>query len=212
MLSVVNYTKTYGSEPVLKIEKLHLSAGVYWLKGENGTGKTTLLKSIAGLLPFSGNIEVDGTELRKQRMLYTKKVSFAEAEPIYPSFLTGKDLVRFYFDTKGGDEKKTAAMAEAFGAASYLQNQVGTYSSGMVKKLSLLLAFIGEPKLILLDEPFVTLDVKAVATLRQLIVAAAKSGTSFLLSSHQEPSLEVEYQVLQIHQKTIKREAHVAGA
>lgn len=209
MLRILNYKKTYGSVPVLQIEKLQLTAGVYWLKGENGAGKTTVLKSIAGLVPFDGSIEVDGIDLRKQRMLYTKKVAFAEAEPTYPLFLTGRDLLAFYGKAKEGGESN---MAEALGALSYLPNQVGTYSSGMLKKLSLALAFVGKPTLVLLDEPFVTLDVKAVETLRQAIAAASKNGVSFLLSSHQEPELDVPCESLCIHQGTIQREAHVAGA
>lgn len=212
MLRLLNYKKSYGPAPVLEIEKLELPVGVYWLKGENGTGKTTLLKSIAGLIPFDGTIEVDGTNLRKQRMLYTKKVSFAEAEPVYPSFLTGEDLLRFYRQTKGSDEKTRKDLTEAFGATSYLQNTIGTYSSGMLKKLSLVLAFIGEPKLILLDEPFITLDVKAVETLRQRIGKASENGTLVLLSSHQEPALPVSCTTLHIHHKTVQEETHAIGA
>ncbi len=197
--------------PVLQIENLQLKAGIYWLKGENGTGKTTLLKSIAGLIPFDGNIEVDGLLLRKQRRLYTQAVSFAEAEPVYPLFLTGDELLQFYLDTKGGDKKESKSIAENLGIAPFLKNKTGTYSSGMMKKLSLLLCFTGTPKLLLLDEPFVTLDVAAVAVLRTLI-SERSINSSFLISTHQELQLAVPHQTLRIHQQTIQQEPYVAGA
>lgn len=212
MLRLRQYKKAYGPEPVLEIKDLELAAGVYWLKGENGAGKTTLLKSIAGLIPFEGEIDVAGFSLRRQRRLYTKAVSFAEAEPVFPAFLSANELVQFYLQTKGGDAIQTAQMARAFHLDSYLSNQVGTYSSGMLKKLSLILAFTGTPKLILLDEPFVTLDVEAVAFLREMISGSSHQGVSFLISSHQELSLAVSYKTLHLHHKKIEQEVYVAGA
>lgn len=211
MLRITHYKKTYGPAPVLQIENLELPAGLYWLKGENGSGKTTLLKSIAGLIPFDGNVDVENTSLRKQRRRYTQIVSFAEAEPVFPLFLTGNELLHFYLDTKGGEKAEAVRIAEDFGIAAFLKNKTGTYSSGMMKKLSLLLCFTGRPKLLLLDEPFVTLDVAAVAVLRRLIAERSKSA-SFLLSTHQELALDVPHQTLRIHRQTLQRETHAAGA
>src|SRR5689334_16178065 len=114
MLHLRQYKKAYGPEPVLEIEDLKLAAGIYWLKGENGAGKTTLLKSIAGLIPFEGEIGVTNLGLRQQRKLYTKAVSFAEAEPVFPAFLSGSDLQQFYLQTKGGSPAQMAQMAKAF--------------------------------------------------------------------------------------------------
>jgi ABC-2 type transport system ATP-binding protein len=82
MLRLSNFTKTYHTAPVLQIKNPHLPSGFCWLKGENGTGKTTLLKSVAGLLPFDGKIVVNDISLRKQRMLYAKAVSLPR--PIRP--------------------------------------------------------------------------------------------------------------------------------
>lgn len=208
---MTNYKKGYGPVPVLHIDRLELPAGLYWLKGENGTGKTTLLKSIAGLIPFEGAVEVDGLSLRRQRRDYTKAVSFAEAEPVYPLFLTGHELLCFYLDARGGSKSEAKRLAEDLGIAPFLQNKVGTYSSGMMKKLSLLLCFTGYPKLLLLDEPFVTLDVKAVAVLQRLIAERSKQA-SFLISTHQELQLGVSYQSLYIRYQTLQRESHAAGA
>jgi len=210
MLEITNYKKTYGNTTVLEISHLQLSEGIYWLKGENGAGKTTFIKSVAGLIPFEGIIVTDGLCIRKQRMLYTKKVSFAEAEPVYPSFLTGNDLVQFYRNTKG--ETSCKALAEAFGVVSYLQNKTGTYSSGMLKKLSLLLAFSDNPKLILLDEPFITLDAAAVIALHQRIALSFSKGISFIISSHQQLELSVPYHTLKINQQTIEQELYAVPA
>ncbi len=212
MLCLLHYKKAYGPVTILTIEQLQLDAGNYWLKGANGTGKTTLLKSIAGLIPFEGDILVKGISLRKQRSFYTRIVAFAEAEPVYPPFLTGKELMQVYLQTKGGTNEHLLQLAEALGIAPYLAAKVGTYSSGMLKKLSLLLSFCGEPHLVLLDEPFITLDAKAVDVLRSLIAEYAKQQVSFLISSHQELALSVTYQELLIHQQTIKKEAYAKGA
>ena len=199
MLRVQNYKKHYGSFLVLQIPELILEEGIYWFKGVNGAGKTTLLKSIAGLIPFDGEVFVHGFSIRSQRRDYLKIVNYAEAEPLYPAFLTGKDLVDFYLKSKDGSLEPVNEMISAFGMSSYLKNQVGTYSNGMAKKLSLLLAFIGHPKLILLDEPFITLDVEAVAFLHQYIKQFYSSGVSFYITSHQHLEINIAYSELHIH-------------
>jgi ABC-2 type transport system ATP-binding protein len=211
MLQIVNYQKAYGSNPVLIVPHLELSHGIYWLKGENGAGKTTFLKSVAGIIPFEGEINVTEISIRKQRMLYTKIVSFAEAEPVYPSFLSGNDLIDFFSKTKGRNEMAERSIISDFGMQSYLPQKISTYSSGMLKKLSLLLGFAGNPKLILLDEPFITLDVDAVSMLEKLIVTSFKKGTSILVSSHQQLEINTAYTTLAIQHKTIQQETNVAA-
>lgn len=204
MLRITNYKKSYGSFEVLSISNLQLSQNIYWLQGDNGSGKTTLLKSIAGLIPFDGEIEVNTINLKKQRREYTKQVNWAEAEPLYPSFLTGKDLVDFYFRTKGGNKENVQQLIKAFGIDKFINNKNGSYSTGMIKKLSLVLAFIGKPKLILLDEPFITLDSEALQTLHQLIERTSANEVSFFISSHQPLQLKHSYSTLQVQNKLIK--------
>lgn len=212
MLSIRQYKKSYSGRIILQFETLQLLPGIYWLKAENGAGKTTLFRSIAGLIPFEGNIEVDGISLRQQRKAYTTIVSFSEAEPVYPGFLSGSELLQFYLQTKGGDAKKAQDMANHLSIYNYLSKQVATYSSGMLKKLSLLLAFTGKPAWILLDEPFITLDKEAIEALQVVIAQQHGSGVSFLISSHQELALQSPYQCLQIRQQTIHQQPYVAGA
>ena len=116
-------------------------------------------------------------------MAYAKIVNYAEAEPIYPPFLSGKELVDFYKAAKGGDFP--GQLIKNIGADHFLHQKTVTYSSGMLKKLSLVLAFIGNPKLILLDEPLIALDTAAVEVLQSAILEYRKKGVSFLITSHQ---------------------------
>jgi ABC-2 type transport system ATP-binding protein len=211
MLCLRHYKKAYGAVTILAAEQLDLAAGVYWLKGENGAGKTTLLKSIAGLIPFEGNITWDHLNIRKQRLNYTRLVSFAGAEPVFPLFLTGNELLAFYRQVRGGSEEQVKELADSLGAAPFLSQKISTYSSGMLKKLSLVLCFTGHPTLVLLDEPFITLDVNAVNELRQLITRYYHQGISFLISSHQDLALDLPAQCLQVAQQTIKAQAYVDG-
>jgi len=207
MLQLTNFRKAYEAQTVLSIPELKLEPAIYWLKGENGAGKSTFLKSIAGIIPFEGEVRVHDVSLRRQRMQFTKNVSFGDAEPVFPSFLTGNDLVNFFQDTKGRMNRTSDELKQRFGVQRYLGNKVGTYSSGMLKKLSLVLAFIGAPKLILLDEPFITLDTDAVSVLQEVI--AGCRDISFIISSHQELSLASPFQVLEIQQQTIIQAKHV---
>ncbi len=191
MLTITNYIKKYPSnpEPVLSIQQLNLNAGTYWIKGENGSGKTSLFKSIAGLIPFEGDIAVNDLHINRQRMAYTKVVNYAEAEPQYPVFLSGNDLIDFYKQTKG--ENFPTVLFDSFAVAKFMRQKTATYSSGMLKKLSLVLGFTGNPVLILLDEPLTALDVEAVEVLQSAILQYSSQGVSFLITSHQPLSNEV---------------------
>ena len=104
MLLLQNIRKFYGGFLALEIPALTVEDGTWWLQGENGSGKTTFLKMIAGLHPFDGNIILQNQfTLKKQRQRYLSLVNYAEAEPLYPPFLTAKDLVSLFCYTKKGD-------------------------------------------------------------------------------------------------------------
>lgn len=208
MLQFQNFTKSYGSYPALKIENLQLKHGIYWIKGVNGSGKSTLLKSIAGILAFDGDILLEGSiSIKKQPVAYRKLVNFAEAEPVFPDFLTGAELIRLFADAKNARTGQEDQYIKSMGMQSFIDRPVGTYSSGMMKKLSLLLAFLGNPKLILLDEPLITIDTTSLAILNTWIRDRyEQEGTSFLLSSHQileDGSLPVSGELL-VEEQTLK--------
>src|ERR1700688_3993989 len=152
MLQFANVYKTYDQQPVLEISCLTLERNIYWLQGINGSGKTTFLSMLAGLIPFKGDILLDGINLRQNPLSYRRLVNFAEAEPLYPDFITGLELVRFYQDIRKASGVQTDLLVNLFKMHHFLSMPVGTYSSGMIKKLSLLLAFIGKPSLLRLDK------------------------------------------------------------
>ncbi|AYL95519.1 ABC transporter ATP-binding protein [Mucilaginibacter celer] len=209
MLQFINFTKRYGTYPALKIDDLSLETGIYWIKGVNGSGKSTLLKSIAGILAFDGDILLDDSNIsiKKQPVVYRKLVNFAEAEPIFPEFLTGTEMIALFADAKDAPAGQEQQYIKSMQMQSYVDKPIGTYSSGMLKKLSLLLAFLGQPKIILLDEPLITIDAASLAILNTWIRERyEQEGTGFLLSSHQvleDGSLPVSRELL-VEDQTLK--------
>ncbi|MEO6166455.1 MAG: ATP-binding cassette domain-containing protein [Chitinophagales bacterium] len=187
MVQLQDLKKSYGSHVVVDVPAFNLEQKIYWLKGINGSGKTTLMKLIAGLLPFEGDVIIDDSiSIKKNRSDYLRLVNYAEAEPLYPPFLSGKDLLQLYIKSKKATPDQAQELIAALQVGSFIENATGTYSSGMLKKISLLLAFIGQPKLILLDEPLVTIDDKTVPVINRIIRDYhEQKGVTFLLTSHQ---------------------------
>jgi ABC-2 type transport system ATP-binding protein len=185
-LTLNNIDKKYGSNTVLAFDEWKIDAGIYWLKGGNGTGKTTLFRIISGQTPFDGTVLLDEINLKKQPTNFRSKISYAEAEPQYPLFITGKELLDFYKEVRKAKETDINALTDLFEMTPFLNQKIGGYSSGMLKKLSLICAFIGEVELYILDEPLITIDTASADKLYQLIAEKAKQGKSFLISSHQE--------------------------
>lgn len=185
-LRLTNIQKTYGSYSVLKFEEFSLNKGMFWLKGGNGTGKTTLFKIISGITPFEGDVYLNNISLKKQPTSFRSKISYAEAEPQYPLFITGNELLNFYKDVRKVDQKDINQLTDLFEMSAFLNQKIGGYSSGMLKKLSLICAFVGDVDLYILDEPLITIDTASADKLYQIIKEKSKQGKSFLLSSHQE--------------------------
>lgn len=187
MLHFTQFQKLYNDFPALKIDDLLINPGIYWVKGVNGSGKSTLLKSIAGILSFNGDIILNqNISIKKQPVAYRKLVNFAEAEPLFPEFLTGMEMVDLFASAKDAPPEQAQYFIESMKMQAYIARPIGTYSSGMLKKLSLVLAFLGNPKLILLDEPLITIDTESLKILNQWInIQHRDHGVSFMLSSHQ---------------------------
>ncbi|MES2652091.1 MAG: ABC transporter ATP-binding protein [Bacteroidota bacterium] len=186
MLSLKQIDKKYGSHTILSFDEWKIDSGIYWLKGGNGTGKTTLFRLIADQTPFKGQVVFNDIDLKREPIQFRSKISYAEAEPQFPSFVTGQELINFYKEVRQGQEKDIDKLTVLFEMDAFLDQKIGGYSSGMLKKLSLICAFIGDAELYILDEPLITIDVESAAKLYHLINAKAKQGKSFLLSSHQE--------------------------
>ena len=183
-LELTNYKKFFSERLILEIPELSLGHGIYWIKGDNGSGKSTLFKSIGGLISFHGTIRFNELSCKRDYQHYRQIVSYSEAEPTYPDFLSLRDLIAFYSKTLRAQKEHVAELIQQFNPLSFLNNPVSTYSSGMLKKTGLLLAFIGNPQLIILDEPFITIDKKTTQVLEKLILDRYQAGATFLISSH----------------------------
>lgn len=185
VLEINQLRQRYGEREILSIPSFGIEKGIYWIQGENGAGKSTLFRTLAGMLPFDGSVMLDGRyDLKKDPVEYRLRLNLGEAEPLYPSFLTPADLIAFVAEAQRAPREQGEKLTEAFGI-NYLSNTFGSCSSGMVKKVSLLLAFLGDPSLIILDEPLITIDRDAREVLFGLIREYHRNGVTFLLSSHQ---------------------------
>ncbi|WP_448699073.1 ATP-binding cassette domain-containing protein [Mucilaginibacter sp. AW1-3] len=208
MLSFKNFKKSYGAFPALKVPDLTLDPGIYWIKGINGSGKSTLLKSVAGILSFDGDILLDNsTSIKNDAVAYRKLVNFSEAEALFPEFITGTELIDLFTSAKGGQKGQEQSLIDSMKMQGFVGRPVGTYSSGMLKKLSLLLAFLGQPKMILLDEPLITIDTASLEILYTWIADRHRNnGTTFLLTSHQALDAEIlpEAKQLLVEDQTLK--------
>ena len=207
MLQFDQLRKSYGHKPVLDIPTLQLASGIYWLQGPNGTGKTTLLRIAAGILTFEGDIRLDGRSLRKTPVAYRQLVGWADAEPLYPGFLNGNDLLNFYRSILHPEAHQIETLCTRLAVGGWLNSRSDRWSSGMTKKISLVLALLGRPALVLLDEPFSTLDQEGTTALYALMTEYHRLyNTGFLVSSHQEIDLSrlPDLQQLRIIDQTVQ--------
>lgn len=204
MLEFIQVQRNYGGQCVLDIPHFRLENGLYWLQGPNGAGKTTLLRIIAGIERFSGDIRFQGHSFRKEPVNYRRLVNWADAKPLYPGFLSGADLLSFYRQLLRPENSQIERLCDRLGIGSWLGAHAAAWSSGMTKKISLLLALLGRPALALLDEPFITLDEAGARELSGFIGEYHQQyGTTFLLTSHQEMGLP-ELHHIRIGKKSIE--------
>jgi ABC-2 type transport system ATP-binding protein len=202
MLTLKDFSKSYSGNLILSIPHLELTTGIYWFKGENGSGKTTFFKSIAGMHPCNGTIQFhDGIDLHQHPVSYRSQVTYAEAEPNYPGFLTARDLMHFAGNARKVPTARQQELLETFGIDAYAHTPCETYSSGMLKKVSLALAFLGTPRVIILDEPLITLDENA----RKILVDLIRHH----LTTHQGIVLMSSHQSLDAADLTINATFHI---
>jgi ABC-2 type transport system ATP-binding protein len=191
MLRIRDLVKTYGNGP-RAVDGLTLSveAGdIYGFIGHNGAGKTTTLRCVSGILPFdSGEILVDGIDVKRDPMAAKRIMRYIPDNPDLYTYLTGTGYLNFLCDVYGIDEKtrveRIKRYAEAFEIESKLGDLVGSYSHGMCQKLALIGALIQQPKLLMLDEPFVGLDPKAAHTLKGIMREMVEAGNAIFFSTH----------------------------
>ena len=204
MLSLSGFEKKYPSGFEVVIPQLDLPQGIHLILGGNGSGKSTLLKALAGIHPANGWVELNGVSLFDQPLEYRRKIGFATAEPTFPEFLNLHDLIAFVAKAKQASEAEISELKAVFDVEDFLSYPIGGYSSGMLKKSALLLAFLGNPELVILDEPFTTIDAHTQDQLVKLIKTKAKKGTSFLITSHQRGPVELLPVSSILHMKSVK--------
>lgn len=190
MLSLSGFEKKYPTGFEVVIPKLQLSQGIHFISGANGSGKSTLLKALAGIHPAKGEVILNGISIQDQPTEYRRKIGFAPAEPTFPEFLNLDDLIALVAKAKSCPRQEIKELKSLFGADTFSAYPLGGYSSGMLKKSALLLAFMGNPELLILDEPFTTIDTETQEQLTKLIIQKANAGTGFLITSHQSGPMD----------------------
>ncbi len=187
MLEVSSFSKSYNGHPVLNIPHLVIKSGVSWFQGVNGSGKSTFLKALCGIVPFEGKIGFqNGPDLKKSPVEYRKLINYAFAEPRFPEFVSGKEILEYYRSTYSWSKENLEELVLLFGIHSFYGSAISTYSSGMLKKISLISAFIGSPSVLALDEPFTTIDTQTQELLLKLLNESINRGQSVLIASHHD--------------------------
>ena len=167
MLYIEHLTKTFGEKKAVDDLSLHIAPGeIYGFIGHNGAGKTTTLKSVVGIQQFdSGRITIGGHSIQDDPIACKKMLAYIPDNPDLYEFMTGIQYLNFIADIFGVEEcarqERIRKYADLFELTTDLAQPVAAYSHGMKQKLAIISAWLHEPKLILMDEPFVGLDPKA---------------------------------------------------
>ena len=192
MLQISHYTKQYSASGVKAVDdlSLHIRPGeIYGFLGHNGAGKTTTIKACCGIMDFTeGEILVNGISVKKQPLECKKIMAYIPDNPDLYEFMSGIQYLNFIGDVykvpTDVREKRIAEFAADMGITDALADKVASYSHGMKQKLAMISAWIHEPKLILMDEPFVGLDPKASHLLKGMMRSFCDAGGAIFFSTH----------------------------
>ena len=207
MLKINHFTKTYGEKKAVDDLSLHIQAGeIYGFIGHNGAGKTTTLKSVAGIMQFdSGEILVDGVSMNADPIACKKKIAYIPDNPDLYDFMTGIQYLNFVGNVFGVPaqerSRRIQELGEAFELTADLTQSIGSYSHGMKQKLVIISAWLHQPELILMDEPFVGLDPKAAHILKEMMRQVCDRGGAIFFSTH----------VLEVAEKLCDKVAIIKG-
>ncbi|MBE6110656.1 MAG: ABC transporter ATP-binding protein [Erysipelotrichaceae bacterium] len=190
MLKIEHLTKTYGNTKAVDDLTLHIQPGeIFGFIGHNGAGKSTTLKSAVGILPFdNGEITINGHSIKTDPVTCKKDLAYIPDNPDLYEFMSGIGYLNFIADIFGissdDRQERIRRYADTFELTSSLAQPISAYSHGMKQKLALISALIHEPKLIIMDEPFVGLDPKASHLLKQMMREHCDQGGAIFFSTH----------------------------
>lgn len=190
MLDIQHLTKTYGEKKAVDDLSLRIAPGeIYGFIGHNGAGKTTTLKAAVGILQFdAGDIFIGGRSIRTDPLGCKRQLAYIPDNPDLYDFMSGIQYLNFIADIFGIPAAERWAriepLADAFELTADLGQPVSAYSHGMKQKLAIIAAWIHDPKLILMDEPFVGLDPKAAHLLKGMMRAVCDGGSAIFFSTH----------------------------
>ena len=190
MLNIEHLTKAYGEKKAVDNLSLHIAPGeIYGFIGHNGAGKTTTLKSVVGILQFdAGEITIDGISIKENPLECKRRFAYIPDNPDLYDYMTGIKYLNFIADIFGvGANERQARIrkyADAFELTDDLAQPIAAYSHGMKQKLAIISAWLHQPKLILMDEPFVGLDPKASHLLKEMMRQVCDEGGAIFFSTH----------------------------
>ena len=191
MLTIRHLTKTYkgGKRAVDDLSLTVENGDIYGFIGHNGAGKSTTIKAVVGVLDFeSGTIEIDGHDVKREPLACKQITAYIPDNPDLYEHLTGIQYLNFIADIFGVEardkERRIREYAERFEITDALGDSITSYSHGMRQKAAIISALIHEPRLLVLDEPFVGLDPKASLTLKEIMRELCAGGGAIFFSTH----------------------------
>ena len=207
MLNIQHLTKTYGEKKAVDDLSLHIAPGeIYGFIGHNGAGKTTTLKAVAGILPFDqGEITVGSLSMKTDPLICKRQMAYIPDNPDLYEFMTGIQFLNFIADIFAVPadlrQARIREYAGRFELTADLAQPIAAYSHGMKQKLAIISAWLHQPKLILMDEPFVGLDPKAAHLLKGMMRELCDEGGAIFFSTH----------VLEVAEKLCDKVAIIKG-
>lgn len=190
MLTITGFSKTYGDKKAVNDLSLEIKSGeIYGFIGHNGAGKTTTLKAVAGILQFEeGEIMIGGKSIRKDPLACKKMIAYIPDNPDLYEYMTGIQYLNFIADIFEVSEQerneRIHKYADLFELTKDLGQPISSYSHGMKQKLAVISAWVHEPRLIIMDEPFVGLDPKAAHLLKEMMRGFCDNGGAIFFSTH----------------------------
>ena len=207
MLDIQHLTKTYGEKKAVDDLTLHIAPGeIYGFIGHNGAGKTTTLKSVVGILQFDqGEITIGGKSIKTDPLACKRLLAYIPDNPDLYDYMTGIKYLNFIADVFGVDaqtrRERIRTYADTFELTGDLAQPIAAYSHGMKQKLAIIAAWLHQPKLVIMDEPFVGLDPKASHLLKGMMRELCDRGGAIFFSTH----------VLEVAEKLCDKVAIIKG-